>query len=109
MLFRSWSPEDLFVGAVASCFAVTLLSMAARRSIPVRALEVGGSGDVTLRPDGKYGFVAVDLRAEIETDAGFEVEVKGAALDAERTCLVAVSLDTPVHLHVNVRASAAAA
>ena len=104
-----WSPEDLFVGAVATCYTVTLVSMTRRRSVPLRALEVRGSGDVTQRPDGRYGFVSVDLEVELETDAGFEAEAKGAALDAEAGCLVAASLDTPVHVRVNVRAAAAAA
>jgi len=104
-----WSPEDLFVGAVATCYTVTLVSITRRRSVPLRALVVESSGDVTQRPDGRYGFVSVDLEVELETDAGFEAEAKAAALDAERSCLVAASLDTPVHLTVHVRTAAAAA
>jgi organic hydroperoxide reductase OsmC/OhrA len=106
-----WSPEDLFVGAVATCYTVTLVSMTRRRNVPLRALQVRSSGDVTQRPDGRYGFVSVDLDVEFETDAGFEEEATGAALDAEGACLVAASLDTPVHIravHVHTAAAAAA-
>ncbi len=104
-----WSPEDLLVASVATCFAVTLVSLTRRRSIPLRALGVEAAGDVTQRPDGRYGFVAVALRVEVETEAGFEGELRGAAADAERSCLVSASLDTPVHLHVDVRTATAAA
>ena len=104
-----WSPEDLFVGAVATCFTVTLVSAARRRNVPVRALEVRSFGDVTRRPDGRFGFVAVELMVELETDAGHEGEAQGALLDAEESCLVAVSLDTPVSVHAHVTAAAAAA
>jgi len=104
-----WSPEDMFVGAVATCYTVTLVSMMRRRNAPLRALEVHSSGDVGQRYDGRYGFVAVDLEVTLETDAGFETEARGAAVDAEQTCLVAASLDTPVNLAVQVRTAAAAA
>jgi len=104
-----WSPEDLFVGAVATCFTVTLLSAARRRGVPVRSLTVRTFGDVTRRPDGRFGFVGVELAAALETDAGCEGEAEGAVLDAEASCLVVASLDTPVHVHANVTAVAAAA
>jgi organic hydroperoxide reductase OsmC/OhrA len=104
-----WSPEDLFVGAVATCFTVTLISAARRRHVPVRKLVVRSFGDVTRRPDGRFGFVAVDLVVELETDAGQEGEAEGAVLDAEESCLVAASLDTPVRVHADVGAAAEAA
>jgi organic hydroperoxide reductase OsmC/OhrA len=104
-----WSPEDLFVGAVATCYTVTLISAARRRGVPVRALEVRSFGDVTRRPDGRFGFVGVELAVELETDPGCEGEAKGAALDAEASCLVAASLDTPVRVQANVTAPAVAA
>jgi organic hydroperoxide reductase OsmC/OhrA len=93
-----WSPEDLFVGAVATCYTVTLISAARRRQVPVRSLQVRSFGDVGRRPDAKFGFVAVELTIELETDAS------AAATDAEASCLVAVSLDTPVRVHVVVSA-----
>jgi organic hydroperoxide reductase OsmC/OhrA len=104
-----WSPEDLFVGAVATCFTVTLVSATRRRHVPVRRLMVRSFGDVTRRPDGRFGFVAVELTVELETEAGHEGEAQGAVLDAEKSCLVAVSLDTPVRVHTQVSAAAAAA
>jgi organic hydroperoxide reductase OsmC/OhrA len=104
-----WSPEDLFVGAVATCYTVTLISATRRRGVPVRSLEVRSFGDVSRRPDERFGFVGVDLAVELTTDPGYEAEARAAALDAESTCLVAASLDTPVHVHVAVTAGAKAA
>lgn len=104
-----WSPEDLFVGAVATCFTVTLVSAARRRHVPVHRLQVRSFGDVTRRPDGRFGFVGVELTVELETDAGLEGEAQGALLDAEESCLVAASLDTPVTVHARVNAPAVAA
>ena len=104
-----WSPEDLFVASVASCFTVTLVSAARRHDVPLLKLVVDGSGAVSRRPDGAYGFVSVDLEVELETAAGRERDARAALDDAERTCLVAVSLDTPVDVRASVTAAHAAA
>jgi len=104
-----WSPEDLFVGAVATCYTVTLISATRRRGVPVRSLEVRSFGDLSRRPDERFGFVGVQLAVELATDPGYEAEARAAALDAESSCLVVASLDTPVRVHVGVSARAKAA
>ena len=98
-----WSPEDLFVGSVAACFAVTLVAVAERRGVPLRGLEVGSSGHVTKRDDGRFGFAEVVLDALVSTDPGFEAQAAEAAEAAERGCLVACSLDLPVRLELEVQ------
>jgi organic hydroperoxide reductase OsmC/OhrA len=98
-----WSPEDLFVGSVAACYAVTLVAVAERRRVPLRGLEVGASGKVTQRSDGRFGFTEVVLEATATTDPGYEEELAAAAETAERGCLVSASLDLPVHLELEVR------
>ncbi len=100
-----WSPEDLFVGSVASCFAVTLAGIAARRGIPLRGLSVGGDGIVTQRTDGRFGFAEVILHVELATDQGYEREATDAVHDAELGCLVAASVDLPVRVELTVRTS----
>ena len=104
-----WSPEDLFVAAVASCYVLTLAAIAERRSVPLRALEVRSAGYVTQRPDRRIGFVAVDLEVSLETDPGWETMARGVAQDAEQACLVTASLDTPLRIAVDVTATLAAA
>src|SRR5262249_10518850 len=87
-----WSPEDMLVGAVAACFAVTLAAVAERRQLPVRALDVRGTGHVSKHSDGRFGFVEVELEAEIATEPGVEAAVEEAAPAAERPCRVRAPL-----------------
>jgi peroxiredoxin-like protein len=101
-----WSPEDLLVGAAASCFAVTLAAVADRRQLPLLALDVRGTGHVSKRADGHFGLTAVELEAEIATEPGMETAVEEAARAAERHCLVSAALDVPVHLTTRVWAPA---
>ena len=103
-----WSPEDLLVASAASCLLVTLVSVAERRGLPLRALAVQGAGAVTQRPDGRFGFTSIDLDVALATDAGREADAEAAVEAAERSCLVAASLDLPVRVTLDVRAAAAA-
>jgi organic hydroperoxide reductase OsmC/OhrA len=104
-----WSPEDLLVASTAACFAVTLAAVAERRRLPLLHLDVRGTGHVSKREDGCFGFVAVELEVMIETDPGLEDAVEAAARAVERHCQVAAALDVPVHLTVSVHAGAAPA
>jgi organic hydroperoxide reductase OsmC/OhrA len=98
-----WSPEDLLVASVASCFAVTLVAVAERRELPLRDLHVSGTGHLTARDDGRFGFVAIELTADVRTDDFAIGAVERAAKYAERACLVSMALDVPVHVEVVVR------
>lgn len=99
-----WSPEDFFVAATASCVAVTLSGIAGRRGLPLHALAVDGDGTVGTREDGRFGFTRMTLRIEIDTDEGMEELAREVAQKADETCLVAVSLDLPIEMTVEVRA-----
>jgi peroxiredoxin-like protein len=99
-----WSPEDLLVGAAASCYAVTLVAVAERHDVPLHGLDVRGTGHVTRRDDGRFGFVAIELEVSLETEPGREADARRAAEAAEHGCLVAMALDVPVHASVTVSA-----
>jgi organic hydroperoxide reductase OsmC/OhrA len=88
---------------------VTLVAVAERRAVPIRALEVSAAGVVGRREDGQFGFTEIELEVDVGTDAGFEEEALSAAEAAERGCLVSVSLDAPVHVRCRVGATSAAA
>ncbi len=103
-----WSPEDLLVAATASCFAVTLVAIAERIEVPLRALEVMGTGHVSKRDDGRFGFVAIELDVALETVTGRIEAAKRAARLAEERCLVSMALDVPVHVAIDVREEASA-
>ena len=103
-----WSPEDLLVASAATCLTVTLVSVAERRGLPLRALGVHGTGSVSQRHDGRFGFTEIELHVVVATDPGFESEAREAVEIAEQSCLVAASLDVPVRVAVDVRAAVAA-
>jgi organic hydroperoxide reductase OsmC/OhrA len=98
-----WSPEDLLVGSVASCFEVTLLAVAERRDVPLRQLDVAGNGTVTQRADGRFGFTEVVLAVRLHTDPGREADAAACVEAAELGCLVAASVDFPIRVELDLR------
>jgi peroxiredoxin-like protein len=99
-----WSPEDLLVGAVGTCLAVTVAALAEREGLPLHDLDVAAEGVVGKRPDGRFGFVRVSQVVDVVVDAGREGDARAVVERAEETCLVSVSLNVPVDLEVRVRA-----
>lgn len=98
-----WTPEDLLVASVASCYALTLDALAERREVPMEQVEVEAVGHVTRRAEGRVGFVVIELRVELTVNAGAEHKAEHVARDAHRTCLVGHALDIPVELELQVR------
>lgn len=99
-----WTPEDLLVTATAACYTVTLLAIAERTCIELLDLTVDGTGHVELRDDGRFGFVAIDLIANVAVEPEAVDAAERAARYAKDACLVSLALDTPVHLEVRVAA-----
>lgn len=91
----TWSPEDLFVAAAASCLAVTFTGIAHRAGLRYEELSVSADGVCGRRPDGGFGFTRLTLRLELETSAD-EARARELAERAEASCLVAASLDVPI-------------
>jgi organic hydroperoxide reductase OsmC/OhrA len=101
----TWSPEDFFVAAAASCLAVTFTGLAARAGLAYTSLEVDGDGVAGQRSDGRFGFTRLLLRLELETDPADTEQARRLAGEAEQTCLVSASLDLPVETAIEVRHS----
>jgi len=99
----TWSPEDFFVAAAASCLAVTFTGLAARAGLAYTSLSVDGDGVAGKRADGRFGFTRLLLRLEVETDVGDEAQARELAQKAEETCLVSASLDLPVETVIQVK------
>jgi organic hydroperoxide reductase OsmC/OhrA len=97
-----WSPEDLLVAAVTSCYALTLDAVLRRREIDTADVKIEGAGHVTRRVEGRLGFVAIELRVKVSVDAGCEEEAERAARDAHQVCLVTHALSVPVELELEV-------
>jgi len=101
-----WSPEELLVAAVASCFAVTLAAVAERLEVPLIDASISSTGHVSRRDDGRFGFTVIEIDANLETVPGREAAARAAAEAAEERCLVARALDVPVHVAVKVATAA---
>jgi organic hydroperoxide reductase OsmC/OhrA len=99
----TWSPEDFFVAAAASCLAVTFTGLAARAGLTYTRLQVDGDGVAGTRSDGHFGFTRLLLRLSVETDPGEEAQARQLAERAEETCLVSASLDLPVETLIEVK------
>ncbi len=99
----TWSPEDFFVGAAASCLAVTFTGLAEKAGLSYAGLEVHGDGVAGRRDDGRFGFTRMLLRLIVEIDPEDEARARELALKAEETCLVSVSLDVPVDVEFEAR------
>ena len=99
---ETWSPEDFFVAAAASCLAVTFTGLAARAGLSYESLAVNADGVVGRRGDGRFGFTRLELAVEIVAGHGDEVQARALAEEAERTCLVSASLDVSVDTTIEV-------
>jgi len=99
-----WSPEDLLVASTAACYTVTLLAIADRKGIELLDLTVNGTGHVERGMDGRFGFVAIELVANLAVKPEAVAAADRAARYAEDSCLVSLALDTPVHVNVRVEA-----
>ena len=95
-----WSPEELLVASVASCFAIALAAVAERSDVPLRSLEVAGVGHVERREDGRFAFVAIELTVEVETEDESLAAARQAVRDAEERCIISLALDVPVHVRL---------
>lgn len=98
-----WSPEDLFAAAAASCLAVTIAALADQQGVPLVNLDVRAEAVVGRRPDGRFGFSAIEQQVRLEIEGEDEAGAQALVAKAEETCLVAVSVDLPVTTTVEVR------
>jgi organic hydroperoxide reductase OsmC/OhrA len=101
----TWSPEDFFVAAAASCLAVTFTGIAERAGLEYDRLAVDADGICGQRPDGSFGFTSLWLRVELETSADPE-HARRLAERAEDACLVANSVDVPIAVTIVVNGRA---
>jgi organic hydroperoxide reductase OsmC/OhrA len=100
----TWSPEDFFVAAAASCLAVTFTGIAERAGLEYERLAVDADGVCGQRPDGRFAFTSLWLRLELETAAD-PAEARRLAERAEEACLVAASLDVPIETTIVINGS----
>lgn len=97
-----WSPETLFVGAVADCFVLTFRAIARASKLPWSALSCDVEGTLE-RVDRVAQFTAFRIRASLQVPAGTNEEQARRLLDrAEQSCLITNSLKGTCHLEAGV-------
>ena len=97
-----WSPEELLIASLATCFELTVIGVAGHRNVPLHSLRVDATGYVE-RKSHLYRLVVLELDVLAETDAGYEPEVERIAAIAEEGCLVGNALDVPVRMEIETR------
>jgi organic hydroperoxide reductase OsmC/OhrA len=90
---REFAPEHLALVGLARCTLTSLAYHAERTGITVAGSSAAASGRVTKRPaDGRYAFVELECRLDIELEPPPDAETQRALLaKAERDCFVGAS------------------
>jgi organic hydroperoxide reductase OsmC/OhrA len=88
-----WTPEDLLLAGLARCTLASLEFHAERMSVRVGG-KATAEGVVTKRDeDGRYAFVQVECRLEVELEPRPEGDrLRELLASAERDCFVGASL-----------------
>ena len=99
----AWSPEHLLLGAVQSCFLLTLRAVARASKVEFLSVEVDATGTVD-RENGITRFTEIVLRPRLRVPAGTDRERALHILEkAEKHCLVSASLSTPIRMEPEIQ------
>lgn len=97
-----WTPEHLFVAAVAGCFVSTFSGIANASKFEFLSLDLEVEG-VLQKEEGGWRFTQVNLRPRLKIALQKDVERANRLLEkAEKTCLVARSLNSRTVLEPEV-------
>jgi peroxiredoxin-like protein len=100
---RVWSPEHLFVAAVASCLMTTFRSIAERSGVEVIDYIDEAVGRLQRGSDGLFSMDRLTLRPTIIISADSKVERATRLIQkAERVCLVARSITSELVLEPKI-------
>lgn len=92
----AWSPEQLLLAAVASCFLLTFRAIAKHSHLDFGSVSIESEGIVD-RVDGRTRFTAIVLRPKVAVAAGVDAHRLWRALEkAEANCIVTASLTAPL-------------
>lgn len=99
----AWSPEQLLLAAVETCFLFTFRVVARLSKLDFVNLDLAAEGTVD-RKNGIAQFTEIVLSAALVVTPGTDQVKARAALERTKSaCLVSASLSTPVRLEVNIR------
>jgi organic hydroperoxide reductase OsmC/OhrA len=96
-----WSPEELLIASLATCFELTMIAVAEYRNVPLHDVRVDATGHVE-RKSHLYKLVLLELDVHAETDIGRTRDMEQIAEMAHEGCLVGNALDVPVRLDLAI-------
>ena len=103
----AWSPEELFLAAVESCFLFTLRAVARMSKLEFNRLTLEAAGIVD-RPDRVTRFTEIALRAVLTVPRGPDRVAALAVLEKTKSaCLVSASIATPIRLEAEIQEAGA--
>ncbi len=92
-----WSPEELLLAAVNSCFFATFIYYAERLNLQLIHFRSEIKGRVELR-EGKFVFTEITLYPEITLKKGEEDKGKTILEKAKEKCIISNSLQVKVNV-----------
>ncbi len=100
----NWSPETLFVAAVADCFVLSFRAVAGASRLEWLEIDCGAEG-VLEKTDTGMRFTHINLDVHLRVPAGSDISRAERLLEkAEKACLISNSLKSEVHLNLRVSA-----
>lgn len=96
-----WSPEELLIASLATCFELTMIAVAEYRNVPLHDVRVDATGHVE-RKNHLYKLILLELDVHAETDVGRRHDIEYIAQMAQEGCLVGNALDVPVRMELAI-------
>ena len=94
----AWTPEQMLVGATASCLMTTFAALSELSGLAVNFFRVKATGTLEKIPGEGYRFTEVHLAPEVGVFPG-DMEKAGRVLSkAEKSCFISSSLRATVHV-----------
>lgn len=96
---EQYSPQELFVSSVASCFITTLATMMEKMEQPLTSHNVNGRAVLKRHPEGGWHFTDIYITMDITIPKEASVsKVKRAIQLTEKYCHVSRSLTSKLHI-----------
>ena len=100
----NWSPETLFVAAIADCFVLSFRAVSRASKLEWIEVDCAAEGTLEKTADG-LAFTRIDMQVVLRIPAGGDTARAERLLEkAEKSCLVSNSIKPAVHLSARVSA-----